>query len=221
MQTDSIGDDYRHCGDLVRAHAKDQFIACLFAPAERRPYLLALYAFALEIGRAKTVHEPMAGMIRLQWWLEALRGERNEEATANPVMRALRDAAEKTGISLLSLADAVLSRQAELSDERPIVAEQAVFVAAAGILGGEGEAVRQAAHEAAEAMTWVVEAGGEQKARAAYAAFRARLADVPRAAWPAFLTVSLVPLRLANPAAPQWRRQIALLRAAWLGFPKA
>jgi len=32
--------------------------------------------------------------------------------------------------------------------------------------------------------------------------------------------VALVPLRLKRPNAPQWRRQIALLRAAWFGFPK-
>ena len=74
-EIDRIREAYRHCEALVRAHDKDQFLASLFAPAERRPYLFALYAFALEIGRVKRlVNEPMAGTIRLQWWLEALAG---------------------------------------------------------------------------------------------------------------------------------------------------
>ena len=44
-------DDYAHCQALVRAADKDRFIATLFAPAERRPHLFALYAFNLEIAR--------------------------------------------------------------------------------------------------------------------------------------------------------------------------
>ena len=35
----------RYCEDLVREADKDRFLASLFAPAERRPALLALYAF--------------------------------------------------------------------------------------------------------------------------------------------------------------------------------
>jgi hypothetical protein len=63
-------------------------------------------------------------------------------------------------------------------------------------------------------------ASDPQKARAAYATFRTQVATVPDAVLPAFLPVALVPLLLKNPNAPQWRRQIALLRAAWFGFPK-
>ncbi|MGZ5895708.1 MAG: squalene/phytoene synthase family protein [Xanthobacteraceae bacterium] len=66
-------DAFAHCEQLVREHDKDRFLATLFAPADRRKYLLALYAFALEIGRVKyLVHEPMAGIIRLQWWRDAV-----------------------------------------------------------------------------------------------------------------------------------------------------
>ena len=50
---DRIREAYRHCEDLVRAHDKDHYLASLFAPADRRPYLFALYAFALEIGRVE------------------------------------------------------------------------------------------------------------------------------------------------------------------------
>lgn len=211
---DRIREAYRHCEALVRAHDKDHFLASLFAPAERRPYLFALYAFALEIGRVKSVvNEPMAGTIRLQWWLEAVSGTRAEEAAASPVMIALQDAARQTGVPLEPLAAAVEGRQNELRGMPATAAVAAVFVMAARFLGAEDDAISAVAARAAEA---VIE---PDKARAAYAAFRAQIETLPKTSLPAFLTVALVPLRLKWPDAPQWRRQIALLRAAWFGFP--
>ena len=58
---------------LVRRHDRDRYQTALFAPAERREALLALYAFNYEIARVReTVSEPMLGQIRLQWWREVL-----------------------------------------------------------------------------------------------------------------------------------------------------
>ncbi len=214
-EIDRIREAYRHCEELVRAHDKDHYLASLFAPAERRPYLFALYAFALEIGRVKSlVNEPMAGTIRLQWWLEAVSGLRAGEAAASPVMIALQDAGAQTGVSLAPLAAAVEARQNELHGTPATGAAAAVFAMAARFLGAEGDAIATAAARAAEAVT------EPDKARAAYAAFRAQAGQLPDAALPAFLSVALVPLRLKRPDAPQWRRQIVLLRAAWFGFPK-
>src|SRR6187455_473750 len=83
-------DFYRHCEDRVRAADKDRFLATLFAPAEARGALFALYAFNLEIaGVRDRVREPMAGEIRLQWWRDVLDGERSGEAAANPIAAAL------------------------------------------------------------------------------------------------------------------------------------
>jgi phytoene/squalene synthetase len=219
MSLDRISEAYRHCEALVRAHDKDHFLASLFAPAERRLYLFALYAFALEIARVKTtVNEPMAGMIRLQWWHEAIAGLRAGEAAASPVMIALRDAAEQTGVSLAPLGAAVEAHQAELHGPPAANAAAAIFAMAARFLGAEGDAVSIAADRAAEAVTFA--ASDPQKARDAYRAFRAQAESLPKMSLPAFLTVALVPLRLKRPDAAQWRRQIALLRTAWFGFPK-
>jgi NADH dehydrogenase [ubiquinone] 1 alpha subcomplex assembly factor 6 len=45
----------------------------LFAPAERREALFALYAFNFEVARIReTVSEPVLGQIRLQWWRESI-----------------------------------------------------------------------------------------------------------------------------------------------------
>jgi len=215
---DRIAEAYRHCSDLVRAHDKDQFLAALFAPAERRSYLFALYAFAVEIERVKNlVKDPLTGTIRLQWWLEAVSGLRAEEAAANPVMMALQDAARATGNSLAPLAVAVESRQDELREEPPVKAAATVFAMAARLLG-VSENLDAPAVAGAQAVSFVEH--NWQKACEAYAAFRAQLPSVPERALPAFLPVALVPLRIKRPHAPQWRRQIALLRAAWLGFPQ-
>ncbi|MEX0810338.1 MAG: phytoene/squalene synthase family protein [Dongiaceae bacterium] len=61
------------CLDAVRRGDRDRYLTVLFAPAERRSDLLALYAFNLEIARAReSVSEPMLGLIRLQWWRDSL-----------------------------------------------------------------------------------------------------------------------------------------------------
>ncbi len=83
---------YRHCEDLVRTHDKDRFLSSLFAPADRRRYLHALYAFDIEIARIRDlVAEPLPGEVRLQWWRDILAAGRGDEAAGHPVAAALRD----------------------------------------------------------------------------------------------------------------------------------
>jgi phytoene synthase len=99
-----------HCEWLVREADGDRFIATLYAPADRRPALYALYAFNVEIARVReAAREPMPGEVRLQWWREVLAGERAAEAAANPVAAALTDALGRCGIGadpLIALLDA-------------------------------------------------------------------------------------------------------------------
>jgi len=65
--------DVDYCTDLVRRYDGDRFVACLFAPEDRRPALMALHAFNLEVAKTReVVREPIAGAIRLQWWRDAL-----------------------------------------------------------------------------------------------------------------------------------------------------
>ena len=57
----------------LRLHDRDRYQTALFAPADRRDALFALYAFNYEIARIReSVREPMLGLIRLQWWRDAL-----------------------------------------------------------------------------------------------------------------------------------------------------
>jgi phytoene synthase len=58
---------------LVRRHDHDRFQTALFAAAERREALFAIYAFNYEVARVReTVSEPVLGQIRLQWWRESI-----------------------------------------------------------------------------------------------------------------------------------------------------
>ena len=61
----------------MRKHDPDRYFSALFAPADRRPFLFALYAFNHELAHVgESVREPMIGEIRLQWWRETLDGAR-------------------------------------------------------------------------------------------------------------------------------------------------
>lgn len=75
---------------IVRTSAWDRYIATLFAPAEKREALFALYAFDAEVSRiSQIVHDPLPGEIRLQWWRDVANGERDAEAQGHPVAAAL------------------------------------------------------------------------------------------------------------------------------------
>jgi len=90
----SMQANFDHCSALVRAHDRDRYLATLFAPADLRDALYALYAFNHEIVRVhEAAREPMPGEIRLQWWREVLLGGRESEAAANPVAAALCETA--------------------------------------------------------------------------------------------------------------------------------
>src|SRR5687768_243717 len=83
-------DAFAHCETLVRAADKDRFLATLFAPAQHRSALFALYAFNSEIARVREVaREPLPGEIRLQWWSDVLAGSGRGEVEGHPVAAAL------------------------------------------------------------------------------------------------------------------------------------
>jgi phytoene synthase len=76
---------------LVRRHDRDRYQTALFAPSAAREALFSLYAFNYEVARVReTVHEPMLGQIRLQWWREAIdTAFAGGAARAHPVVEAI------------------------------------------------------------------------------------------------------------------------------------
>ena len=80
------------CEETVRRHDPDRYFSALFAPADKRCLLFALYAFYFEVARiAETVHEPMLADIRLAWWREAVEGARAGKPRNHPVVQALAE----------------------------------------------------------------------------------------------------------------------------------
>jgi phytoene synthase len=107
-----------HCRALVRAADKDRYLAALFAPAEHRGALFALYAFNLEVARVReVVRDPLAGEIRLQWWSDVLHGADRGEVAAHPVAAALREAIARYRLPVERLAALVAARRFDLYDE--------------------------------------------------------------------------------------------------------
>ena len=224
-QTVGVGDAFRYCADLIRTQNKDRFLSSLFAPGDGRLYLFALYAFDVETSRVRDlVREPMAGNIRLQWWHEAIAGLRAEEAAAHPVLTALMTAVQVTRVDPAPLTKAIESRQAELYGSPPFEAASAIFQMGAQLLCGKDrkgdDAIAAAAEDAGRAVTFAGEFADPNAARESYRAFHEKVRALPKQALPAFLPMALVPLWLAKGETSQFRRQLALMRAAWFGFPK-
>ena len=111
-------DPYSHCETLVRAADKDRYLATLFAPADKRGPLFALYAFNVEIASVRErARGPMPGEIRLQWWRDVLNGESVGEAAANPVAAALLDTIVQFSLPTQRLLDLIEAHSFDLYDD--------------------------------------------------------------------------------------------------------
>src|SRR5580704_13775458 len=152
-------DAFAYCAELVRAADRDRFLSSLFAPAEYRGALHALYAFNVEVARVREVaREPLPGEIRLQWWSEVVNGGRAEEAAANPVASALLTVIERHRLAMPALTALLDARGFDLYDD-PMArladleayarkTSSALLALAAQILGGEGEVTEPVANPA-------------------------------------------------------------------------
>ena len=154
---------YAHCEALLREADRDDWLATLFAPADIRPRLHALGAFAVEIGAIRTrVHQPLAGEIRIQWWQDVIDGGRATEAAAHPVAAALLDTVGATCLPREPFGEMLDAHRLMLYDDPPpdlaaleqrLAATRGVPVRlAALVLGGEDAAVAPAAAEAGIAL---------------------------------------------------------------------
>ena len=76
--------------EVVKAADRGRYLATLFAPADKRPALLSIYAFDAEVSRiAELARDPLPGEIRLQWWRDVVNGQRDGDAAGHPLAMAL------------------------------------------------------------------------------------------------------------------------------------
>ncbi|MGH6899346.1 MAG: phytoene/squalene synthase family protein [Geminicoccaceae bacterium] len=145
-----------HCAAEVREHDPDRYLATLFAPPAAREALFGLYAFDHEIAKVRhVVSEPMAGLVRFQWWRDALDGIEADKPLAHPVVAALQ--AHRAPFAPLRprLDAAIDARELELTGDAPAdlaalerrleagCAE--ITLAAVDLLGAHGEPTHAAA----------------------------------------------------------------------------
>ena len=153
----SLAGHYEYCGALVHEHDRDRWLASLFAPADKRPHLHALYAFNIEIARIRdVVSDPMPGEIRLQWWTDALEDAARGDVQAHPVADAFLDTIAKFGLSRADFSTLIEARRFDLYDDpmpdmRALIVfcdatAACLFRAAAKILSGQP--ADEAAHAA-------------------------------------------------------------------------
>jgi phytoene synthase len=135
---------------IARAADPDRAIATLFAPAEARDDLFALYAFNAELARiADQVSEPALGAIRLQWWREAIERAAGGEATGHLVADAFGEVLARRSLSRNRIAGLIDARtfdvgETVMPDTRTLDAylfdtTGALFALAAEIVGAKGE----------------------------------------------------------------------------------
>jgi NADH dehydrogenase [ubiquinone] 1 alpha subcomplex assembly factor 6 len=116
----SAHDDY--CLTQVRQGDRDRYLALLFSPAETRASLAAIAAFNLELARAASeISESMMGLVRLQWWREAVEEIRAGGAIRrHPVVEAVAVATRTHGLSTDRMLAMIEGKEEELeSHEAP------------------------------------------------------------------------------------------------------
>jgi phytoene synthase len=85
-------DSFAACEALVRDADYDRYVSALFAPAEHRRHLFALYAFNYEVAKtAESVTQPIMGQMRLQWWCDALDEIEADRVRRHEVVEALAE----------------------------------------------------------------------------------------------------------------------------------
>jgi phytoene synthase len=125
----SAHDDY--CLAQVRQGDRDRYLALLFSPVAARGGLAAIAAFNLELARAASeISESMLGLVRLQWWREAVEEIDAGGATRRHlVVDALSEATRASGLSTGRMLAMIAGKEDELeSDGAPT---QAAFDARA------------------------------------------------------------------------------------------
>lgn len=145
--------------DQARAHDPDRFLAALFAPAERREAVLALVLLNHELARVpELVTQPMAGLIRYQWWRDALEEIAvGAEPRRHPVVQSLAAAQARGWLDLAALQSLIDARERRLEDlvVRDLEALEAYVRDTGGLvqaeihraLGGSAGPAREAARE--------------------------------------------------------------------------
>lgn len=115
----STADSY--CAQQVREYDPDRYLLSMFSPVQSREALWALFAFNLEIAKTReVVSETQLGLIRLQWWREAIAEiYENGIALEHEVLMALARAIEMYNLPQELFETLIYAREFDLEDVLP------------------------------------------------------------------------------------------------------
>jgi phytoene synthase len=110
-----------YCGEMVRKHDPDRFLLSLFEKPALRPHLWALYAFNHEIAKTReVVTETQLGLIRLQWWRDAVGAIYAGAAVPeHQVLQPLADAIRAFELPQETFDNLMFAREFDLEDRLP------------------------------------------------------------------------------------------------------
>ncbi|ODT48650.1 phytoene/squalene synthase family protein [Devosia sp. 63-57] len=104
--------------EALRQSDHDRYLAALVLPAEARPHVAAILAFAADVAAIRErVSGPQPGEIRLQWWNDALSGQGHGEVRQNPLADALLDTMARYGLPAGTLQRLIGARRFDLYDD--------------------------------------------------------------------------------------------------------
>lgn len=114
-------DHFDYCLDQVRRGDRDRYLTLVFVPAGIRGHLAALAAFNLELARTRDqVSESLLGLIRLQWWREAIEEIRGGgKPRQHQVTLALAAATRAHGLDTDRMLAMIDARESELEATEP------------------------------------------------------------------------------------------------------
>lgn len=127
-----MASDLDYCVDQLRRLDRDRFLAALAAPSDLRADLMVLYAFNSEVARIReSVSEHMLGLIRLQWWREAVTeifaGRPRRHAIVTPLAEMVR----RRGLSEATFRRLIDARERDLDSDPPAaIADLEAYAAA-------------------------------------------------------------------------------------------
>jgi 15-cis-phytoene synthase len=104
--------------DFLKANDKDRYFATLVLPEPAREAIQSLYAFNADVASVRDrAREPAPGEIRLQWWVDALKGEGHGGVRQNPIADALLKTIETYRLPSGALLRLIAARRFDLYDD--------------------------------------------------------------------------------------------------------
>jgi hypothetical protein len=112
--------DAAYCLDQVRRFDRDRYLTALFAGAPARDDLMALYAFNLEVAKTReVVRESMMGLMRLQWWRDAIADIYAGNERRHQVVQPLAAAIRRRGLDRAPFDRLIDARESDMGETPP------------------------------------------------------------------------------------------------------